>query len=211
MSRSMKLGEIIDMLWVHPDDAEWTPKLRVIPGASFRRWMDSEDIEVLGFVYSTLGDRRLRVEPELALEEYLKFVRHYYERCFFENPDGEWSDSRYSAGWDLVNVLAFQWDNPEVPRSVMDDWKHWLADLYKRGSEEVRTCIINATLEHLLEKGSLRKFFADWVKDPVLRTAYEHAFLWYAGGGRTPLGKPPAVQPLVRSKVKKSRFRAKKK
>lgn len=211
MSGNMKLGEIIDLLWVHPDDAEWTPKISVIPGELFRKWMASDDIEIQGFVYSHLGNRRFSVEPPLSLDEYLKFVRHYYERCFFENPDGEWSDSRYSAGWDLVNVLAFQWDSADVPRSAMDDWKDWLADLYKRGSEEVRTCIINATLEHLLEKGSFRKFFADWAKDPVLRTAYEHALFWYAGGGRTPLGKPPAVQPLVRSQLEKSRFRRKKK
>jgi hypothetical protein len=151
--------------------------------------MASDDIEILGFVYSMLGERRLRVEPGLSLDEYLKFVRNYFRRCFMENPDGEWSDSRYSAGWDLVNVLAFQWDSSEVPRSVIEDWKRWLADIYKRGSNDVRTCIVTATLEHLLERGVFRTFFADWVNDPVLRKAYEEALEWYAGGGRTPLGK----------------------
>ena len=91
----------------------------------------------------------------------------------------------------------------------MEEWKRWLADIYKRGSEEVRTCIINATLEHLLEKGALRKFFADWVKDPILRPAYEQALLWHAGGRRTLLGKSPTVQPLVRSQLEKSRIRKK--
>jgi hypothetical protein len=206
MPRASTLSEIIDMLWDHPENAEWTPKLKDIPGPLFREWMASRDIEILGFVYSTLGNQKFRVEPELSLDEYLKFVRNYYERCFFENPDGEWSDSRYSAGWDLVNVLAFQWDSSQVLRSVMEDWKNWLAENYRRGSEEVRTCIISATLEHLFERGTMRKFFADWVKDPVLRTAYEHALLWYAGGGRTPLGKSTAVQPRVRSQLEKSRL-----
>ena len=123
------LNEIIDMLWIHPENAEWTPKLESIPGVTFREWIASEDIEVLGFVYSTLDNHHFRVEPELSLDEYLNFVRHYYERCFAENPDGEWSDSRYSAGWDLVNVLAFHWNNPQVPKSVMEDWKSWLADI----------------------------------------------------------------------------------
>lgn len=211
MSSEASLAQIIDMLWNHPENAEWTPKVEVIPGDAFRQWMASEDIEVLGFVYSMLGDHRLSVEPELTLGEYLKFVRHYYERCFEENPDGEWSDSRYSAGWDLVNVLAFQWNSPDVPKSVMVGWEVWLAELYKRGSKEIRTCIVHATLEHLLEQGAFRKFFADWAKDPILRNAYEEALLWYAGGGRTPLGKSPAVQPLVRSQLEKSRFRKKKK
>src|SRR5579864_2959906 len=203
----MKLDEIIDMLWVHPEDAEWTPKTDTIPGAAFRQWAASDDMEILGFAYSMLDDVRLRIEPALSLDEYLKFVRRYYERCFLENPDGEWSDSRYSAGWDLVNVLAFQWASADVPRQVLEDWKQWLADLYKRGSDDVRTCVVTATLEHLLEKGVFRKFFADWVKDPVLRKPYEEALEWYAGGGRTPLGKSPDVQPFVRSQLEKSRFR----
>ena len=122
MPTKAKLDEIIDMLWNHPENAEWIPKIEIIPGAAFRQWMASEDIEVLGFVYSMLDDCRLPVDPPLSLDEYLRFVRHYYERCFLENPDGEWSDSRYSAGWDLVNVLAFQWDNADVPKSVMEDW-----------------------------------------------------------------------------------------
>lgn len=109
------LTEIIDILWNHPENAEWTPKISAIPGELFRQWMASDDLEIIGFIYSQLGDHRFSVEPSLSLDEYLKFVRRYYERCFFESPDGEWSGSRYSAGWDLVNVLAFQWDNSEIP------------------------------------------------------------------------------------------------
>jgi hypothetical protein len=169
--------------------------------------MASDDMEILGFVYSMLDDNRFSVEPQLSLEEYLKFVRHYYERCFIENPEGEWSDSRWSVGRDLVNVLAFQWNSPDVPKSVMEDWKQWLSDVYKRGSDELQNCIVQATLEHLLEQGVFRRFFDDWLKDPVLRKAYEHALEWYAGGGRTPLGKSPSVQPFVRSQLEKSRFR----
>ena len=201
------LEQIIDMLWVHPENAEWTTKVDKIPGAAFREWMASDDIEVLGFVYSMLDDHRLSVEPPLSLEEYLKFLRHYYERCFLENPENKWSNNRWTAGWDLVNVLAFQWNDPEVPKSVMQDWKSWLADIYKRGSDEVRMCIVQATLEHLLEQGVFRRFFADWARDPLLRKAYEEALRWYEGGGRTQLGKTRDVQPLVRSQLEKSRHR----
>lgn len=208
MAADVTLDQIIDMLWNHPEYAEWTPKTDTIPATAFRQWMASDDMETLGFVYSMLDDHRFRVEPELSLDEYLKFVRHYYSRCFLENPDdGEWSHSRYSAGTDLVNVLAFHWNNPDVPKSVMADWKQWLADIYKRGSDEVRKCIIQATLEHLLEQGAFRRFFDDWLKDPVLSTAYREALEWYEGGGRTRLGKSPDVQPFVRSQLEKSRIR----
>lgn len=204
---STGLDEIIDLLWVHPNNAEWTPKVKVIPGDAFRQWMASEEIEILGFVYSMLDDHRFRVDPELSLDEYLEFIRRYYERCFFENPNGKWSDSRYSAGWDLVNVLAFHWNNQRVPRSVMEDWKIWLAGIYKRGSEQVQTCIVNATLEHLFEQGAFRKFFADWLKDPILSKAYKDALLWYEGGGRTDMGETEAVKPFAPSQFENRRIR----
>ena len=207
MASDVKLKEIIDMMWVHAENAEWKPKIEIIPGAAFRLWMASLNMEVLGYTYHLLDDHRFRVDPELSLDEYLKFVRHYYERCSVESPAGEWSDSRYSAGWDLVNVLAFQWSNPKVPKSVMEDWKHWLANLYKRGPDDVRKCIVTATLEHLFEQGALRRFFDDWLRDPILREAYKDALEWYEGGGRTHLGKSPDVAPLVRSQLEKSRFR----
>jgi hypothetical protein len=89
----------------------------------------------------------------------------------------------------------------------MEEWKQWLADIYKRGSDDVRKCVVTATLEHLLEQGDFRRFLTDWVKDPVLRKAYEEALEWYEGGGRTPIGKSPRVQTLVRSRFKKSRLR----
>ena len=73
----------------------------------------------------------------------------------------------------------------------MDGWKNWLADLYKGSPEEIRTCIVQATLEHLLEQKHFREFFADWKNDPVLRRAYEEALLWHQGVGKTWLGSPP--------------------
>jgi hypothetical protein len=203
MANEITLAEIIDTLWIHPENAEWTPKVERIAGVDFRQWMGSKDIEVLGFVYHLLGDKRFRMEPELSLDEYLEFVRKYYERCIVENPDGEWSDSRWAAGHDLAGVFTFHWNKTEVPRSVMDDWKHWLGDIYKRAPDEVRTCIVQSALEHLLEQEAFRKFFFDWTRESVLKKAYEEALEWYKGGGRMPLGTFPAAKPLVRSKRKK--------
>jgi hypothetical protein len=61
-----------------PENTEWKPKTDLIPGAEFRLWLGSEDIEVLGYVYALLGDHRFLVGPELSLEEYLTFIRRYY-------------------------------------------------------------------------------------------------------------------------------------
>jgi hypothetical protein len=187
------VDEILDELWIHPPDAEWTPKVKTISRAQVREWMKSNDMEVLGLVCSTITERRFSIEPDLDLDDYVGFYQRYYGRCLRESPDGDWSDSRWSAGWDLVNVLSSMARHNSVPASVMDGWKKWLADLYHNGSEEIRTCIVQATLEHLLEQKHFRKFFADWRNDPVLKVAYEEALLWHEGGGSTPLGRPPLI------------------
>jgi len=191
--REPTVAEILNELWIHPDNAEWTPKVGMIALSKVKEWMKSSDMEVLGLVYCTISEERFQIEPEMTVDEYVDFLKLYFSRCFSESPDGNWSDSRWSAGWDLVNVISSMWRDGGVPRSVMDGWKNWLADLYRDGSQEVRVCIIQATLEHLLEQKHFREFFEDWRKDPVLKVAYEEALLWHQGGGKTPLGEPPFI------------------
>jgi hypothetical protein len=86
--------EILDLLWIHPNDAEWTPKADAIPLAQVKEWMASTDIEVLGLAHALILERRFPIEPELSLGDSIPFFKHYYGRCFRESPDGEWSDSR---------------------------------------------------------------------------------------------------------------------
>lgn len=187
---SESLQEIINKLWIAPEDAVWTPKTDVVAVSDVQRWISSSDIEILGFTYALLSDRRFRIEPPIPLDDYVKFVKHYYERCFRENPDGEWSDSSHSAGTDLVNLFAHLWRDTSVPRSVLDDLKMWLARLYKEGDPAIRNCIVQATLEHLFEQEQIREFFSDWQGDEVLAVAHEEASEWYKRGGHSPLGKP---------------------
>jgi len=127
----------------------------------------------------------------------LDYVMEYFGRCLRENPDGEWSDSRYSAGGTLVNIFAGLWRDSSVPREALQELKAWLGGLYKEGSEEVRTCIVQATLEHLFEQKEIRDLFSDWMNDPVLAIAHSEASEWYQGGGSTPLGKglSPPLEP----------------
>lgn len=187
---SEDLRRIITGLFETPEDSEWKAKTDVISLSDLREWMKSSNIEILGFTYGRLGDERFRIEPPISPEEYVEFTKHYIGRCFRENPDGEWSDSRWTAGWDFVNIFGSLWRDQQVPRGILADLKEWLAQLYKDGDEEIRVCIIQASLEHLVEQKPIREFFFDWQKDPVLRVAYNDACLWPDGGGSTPLGKP---------------------
>ena len=188
---SNTLQEIIDRLWIAPVNAEWTPKTDAVSLSDVRQWFKNDDIEVLGFTNALIHDARFRIQPPLTPSEYRSFVTHYLERCLKEDPKSEWADSRYSAGTTLVNVFASLWRDSRVPRDVLKELKVWLGRLYLEGDESIRTCIVTATLEHLFEQKDIREFFSDWKKDPVLTIAHKEACLWYLGGGKTPLGKPP--------------------
>ncbi|HVB85058.1 MAG TPA: hypothetical protein VNK23_00120 [Candidatus Dormibacteraeota bacterium] len=191
---SEELREIISRLWTTPEHAEWAPKTDVISLSDLREWMESSDIEILGFASATIHNRRFRIEPPLSTEEYVSFEKSYHERCLRDNPDGEWSDSRYSAGHDLVNIFSSLWADQNVPRPILAELKDWLGNLYKNGDADIRTCIVQATLEHLFEQKALRTFFSDWQGDSVLRIAYDEACLWPDGGGSSPLCMPPQTR-----------------
>jgi hypothetical protein len=115
------LDRIIKQHWISADNAEWIPKTDTIPLHDIREWTKSCDIEVLGYVYSMLNNSRFCIVPPISLDEYISFLKHYCGRCFRENPDGEWSDGSYSAGWDLVGVFIKLWDREDVSRSVLAD------------------------------------------------------------------------------------------
>jgi len=179
---------LVDLLWQAPPDGEWSPKVEAIDGSLFRDWMRSSDIEVLGFLFATIGERRLRIEPPLDTQEYVAFAKMYLGRCFKENPGGEWSDSSYSAGWNLVGIFCHLLDN-DAPQEVLADLKNWLALVYREGDQALRTCIENASLEHLFERKDFRNFFSNWKNDPILKRAYENARLWVDGGGHSLLSR----------------------
>jgi hypothetical protein len=169
-----------------------------------RRWMASPDIRVLGAAYVFLDDPRhsARIDPPLDFEEDYEFTKKYYERCFRENPEGDWTNNRYEAGWDLVNWFAALWKDRSVPRPALSGLKQWLADLYRDGDAGLRRCLVDATLEHLFEQPQVRKFFDDWKGDPVLTVAHAEALAWVKGGGKTPLGKPEGFR-LLRGQMQR--------
>jgi len=168
-----------------------SPRADRIPKARIEQFMSQDDIEVLGAVYAFVTDetRSKVIEPRLQFEDLYRFLLHYYERCFREDPKSKWADSRYSAGHDLVNWFVSLWNDKEVPRSIIANLKTWLAQLYTEGDEALRNCLVTATLEHLFEQKDIRKYFADWEGDPALGPAFSQAMKWVQGGGKTPLGK----------------------
>jgi hypothetical protein len=154
--------------------------VRAVPKSRVLEWMRSPDLEVRGALYSMITDaeRAARIKPALQFEDYYAFVLDYLEQCIEEGPDGEWTDSRYLAGHQLVAWINNFWNNEAVPRARLTEIKHRLANLYKRGDEDVRDAVLNGVLEHLFENRQVANYFSDWERDPALARVYDDALLW---------------------------------
>lgn len=153
---------------------------REVPRSRVREWMRSPDLEVRGALYSMISnsERASYVKPALEFDDFYCFVLDYLEQCIEQDPDGEWADSRYLAGHQLVAWTMDFWNNKAVPREKLAEIKRRLGDLYCRGDEGVRDGVLNGVLEHLFENRQLANYFKEWASDPVLGGAYSDAQLW---------------------------------
>lgn len=170
------MGMLEDIL-THFEEITGVINTDIIPREKIDLWMQSNDMEVLGAVRYLILDKRyyMRINPPLSIYDYQKFLLPYYERCILENPDGKWSETRYEAGWSIVNWFIHLWDDKSVSRQVIKELKIWIEKLYKQGNEEVRKCIVTATLEHLFVKKKIAKYFIDWREDDTLCHGYNEA------------------------------------
>jgi hypothetical protein len=159
-----------------------------LSGAAIRRAAASDDIETLGALCHLLDKAafRERIEPPLSFDEHHALFLRFYERCLLEDPGGEWSGSRYEAGWSLAAWSKALWHDAAVPRAKLLEIKRLLARLYKLGDGDVRICIVNATLEHLFEDRRITRWFKDWNEDAALAQAFADASLWSGKGGASP-------------------------
>lgn len=173
------MTELSEILSAIGDDPEH-PSDAAIRREDVLRWMNASELEVQGAAFALLmrEPHYSRIEPPLSFEDCHRFAMRYYERCFRENPDGDWADSRYSAGWSLVNWFRGLWFDSEVPRSALSELKDWIARVYLAGDEEIRTCLVTATLEHLLEEREIARFFEEWRSHEQLGEALRQAQEW---------------------------------
>lgn len=146
-------------------------------------WMQSEDIEVQGAVLHLCNTPQYceRIHPSLPIDMILPFRLNYLRRCLLENPQGEWSDSRYSAAHSLNNWFKYLWLEKERNKNIIYKIKIIIENLYKYGDDGVRLCIVHGILEHLFESFDLAEYFRDWQNDPILRVGYQEAMEWGQG------------------------------
>jgi len=171
---------LLNIITSELESKEDARNLKKVPNEDVINWMQCNDIHTLGavYVFLTTDVHYKRIDPPLEFNDYKEFIKKYFARCIVENPDSQWADSRYSAGWDLVNWFNSFWEDNTVSRNVLKEIKEWLAGIYIDGNEDVKECIINATLEHLFENKKIANYFVDWKKHPSLSDAYKKAMEW---------------------------------
>jgi len=159
---------------------------RTIARQRVLEWMQTNDIECMGATYSLITDCFDRIQPALQFDEYYPFVLTYLKRCLLEDPQSEWTATRYGAGHNIIGWFVWSWRDPSRRMSTVAELKEWLTALYLAGDAEVRTCLVQATLEHLFENREVAEYFASWKEHPILTTAYGQAMEWVEAGGTSP-------------------------
>ena len=169
---------------------------RPISGSLVRESMKSKDRDLIDATYVLLNSAHFqRIVPQLSFDEIFGFMLKYYALFLKDNPTPRGKPPmRYSAGWDLVAWFCHLW-NSGTEKSYFERIKSKLADLYKSGDPDLKQAIRHAIIEHLFERKAIRKFFADWKKDPELRPAYDEGMLWVSHGGTSPLSESSEKAP----------------
>jgi hypothetical protein len=149
----------------------------VISERKVRQWMATTDLEAMGALYALLSEpaQVARIRPPIDKLEVSAFLRHYFERCITENPQSEWADSRYSAGWDIAGLLKHWTKSKDLDSNELAEWARWLGELYKKGDDAIQLSIETATLEHVLDEPEVAELFADWLSDPTLAEGYRRS------------------------------------
>jgi len=158
-----------------------SPKESKINHDTIVEWMNEEDLNTLGALYSLLIKHvyNKRITPALSFDEYFSFFKKYYNGCIIENPMSEDIDSylmsRYSAGADLSSWVISISNNKNISSHYIYEIKKWLERLYINNNQEIRLCLVNSVFEHVFKSKKIAKLFRDWNAHPILRDAYKDA------------------------------------
>lgn len=144
-----------------------------------RRWIDSGDLLTWSVIYTLTDHAWSRIQPEIATEEQVDFMRRYLLRCIEENPTpGDYLHGGYEAAWALAACMK-HWRRmggraAAALRGIALD----LEKLYRRAEPAAKNRVLCGVLEHLFEDPGARAYFVGWDRDCDLREAYRLALEW---------------------------------
>lgn len=148
-----------------------------ISGALVLKWLDTDDLEILGVVYHYLNEQRYanRVTFQPPFEVIKPRIFDFLERCLIEDPVGEWCLTRYEAAREFARWFAWWWKAPFVSRPYLLEFKNRLARVCRENDEAVVVAVGTGALEHLFTKKKVVEFFSNWRDDPALRDVFTQA------------------------------------
>lgn len=159
--------------------------------------MQSPCIEIQGVVCHEILRPGVvdRIQPPLTHAQAEDFLRRYFTRCLAEDPQGDWSESRYGAMRAAASVIGAAWARLDETRK--SQWKSWMSDLYRQGDPPIREALETGLFEHLFASREIAAYCRDWEQDSDLGPAYRFAH-WVAatlpGVGH---GNGEATQPML--------------
>ncbi|MET0499402.1 MAG: hypothetical protein ABW106_14165 [Steroidobacteraceae bacterium] len=171
-----QLSEVVSLFGT-PEHSNAVPVFR----EKVRKWIkEAQDIEAQGALCSYIlnRDHSSRVTPPLEFSDFHPFVSNYFLRCISEDPQGQWSDTRYGAGMALANWFKALKNDQTVPRRALLEIKESIQDLWDREDQSIRDGILNGTLEHIFEDRDARQLFDDWRQHPNYAGLYKAACEW---------------------------------
>jgi len=152
-----------------------------IPKDRVLSWMKStadSDLSTLAKLYRLTGEGYYRIQPELGMESTCLLIKRYLLGCIRDGVTGDEDvQERYEAAHTLhvwFRHLATVDGTSVVLASAADA----VTNLYLESSQEVRDSIETGFLEHVLETGALRQYFARWASDAQLQPAWNRALVW---------------------------------
>ena len=172
---------------------------KIVEKEKILKFMKIDDIETKGLMYFIISDKRYYslINPKLLLMDYYDFSINFLEQCIQEDPDGDWSMSRYIAAYELSDWLRGMWHDTSVPRKTIVELKERLARFYKASDPDIRNALLCGTLEHAFEDDEVANFFLDWKEDPELKDVYEEAVelgRWFKSWKDSKREPPPSEQ-----------------
>ncbi len=141
-----------------------------IPQSMIMSAFNSSDHELKGIAYTIISTSTLskNIKPCLSFNDYFHYVNDYIQYCIIENPDGDWSDSRYSACWDYANWFNCWFNSKGIDVKYLEIIKENIEKLYKNSDSEIQLAIETGFLEHILRNKKTIDFFSNWSQDEIL-------------------------------------------
>lgn len=150
----------------------------IIPASLIQGPMADEDLRVRGVAYHVLQRARERIDPPLSTAAQCSFMLDYLFDCILRNPESDdYQFSGFEAAWELAGWVK-QLEGVGRNEAFVSHIIQRLTAAYRTAEETTRNRIETGVVEHLMERPSLREYFAAWKGDPTLGRAYELCLHW---------------------------------